>query len=144
MARFSSGMVAAGAGVALRPIFGLLSTATVTPVLREVKIVNTTAVACQYELVRFTGGTAGADQSEIKHRTDGPPALCVAKGLWTVDATIVDRTGEIVQLGAAIGSGEVMVFGESGLEGAIGATAGLGLVPIGTGQVCAVKFTWDE
>lgn len=137
-------MVAAGAGTATLPIFGILSTATVSCLLREIKLVNTTAVACQYEVVRFTGGTAGAAQTEVKHRVDAPPALGTVFGLWTVAATIVDRTGEIMQLGAAIGSGDIATFGENGLETALGATAGIGLVPIGTGQVCVVKMTWDE
>ncbi|MBA3565273.1 MAG: hypothetical protein H0W31_00270 [Actinobacteria bacterium] len=144
MARYSSGMVAAGAGVALRPIFGILSTATVSVQVREIKLVNTTAVVCQYEVVRFTGGTAGTGQAEVKHRPDAPTAIGTVFGLWTADATIVDRTGEIMQLGAAIGSGDIATFGDTGLETALGATAGIGLVPIGTGQVCVVKVTWDE
>ena len=144
MARYSSGMVAAGAGTTTLPIFGLLSTATVSCQVREIKLVNTTAVACQYEVVRFTGGTAGAAQTEVKHRPDAPAALGTVFGLWTAAATIVDRTGEIMQLGAAIGSGDIATFGDGGLETALGATAGIGLVPIGTGQVCVVKFTWDE
>lgn len=144
MARYSAGMVAAGAGTTLRPVFGLLSTATITGCVREIKVINTTATACQYEVVRFTGGTAGADVAEVDHRPDSPPASCLAKQLWTADATIVEKTGDIAQLGAAVGSGDVMVFGDTGLVTALGATAGIGLVPIGTGQIVVVKFTWDE
>lgn len=144
MARYSSGMVAAGAGTALRPILGLLSTATVTGVVVEIQLFNTTAVACTYEVVRFSGGTAGAAVAEVPLRVNGPPSICQVNQLWTADATIVDRTGDVLQLGAAIGSGVILTWGASGLETRLGATAGIGLVPIGTGQVCSTQITWDE
>ncbi|MDQ5822055.1 MAG: hypothetical protein M3540_11500 [Actinomycetota bacterium] len=144
MARYSSGMVAAGAGVALRPILGILSTATVSGLLRELHLWNTTAVACTYEVVRFTGGTAGAAQTEVKHRPNAPAALCTVFGLWTADATIVDRTGYHIRAGAADGAAAILTFGDNGLETALGATAGIGLVPVGTGQVCIAAYIWDE
>ena len=144
MGRYSAGMTAAGAGVALRPIIGLLSTATISPQLREVGLFNTTAVACTYRLVNFTGGTAGTGLTERKHRRDSPPALCLASGLWTADATIGEDTGYRMVLGAAIGSAAILTFGDGGVEAELGATSGLGLVPIGTGQVCEVYLVWDE
>lgn len=144
MARYSSGMTAAGAGTTVRPILGLLSTATVTGCVREIALCNTTATACTYEVVRFTGGTAGTDVAEVKHRPDSPAATCLAKQLWTADATIVDRTGDFMVLAAAVGSAQILTYGDTGLVTALGATAGIGLVPVGTGQVCTVKITWDE
>jgi hypothetical protein len=145
MARYSAGDTANGAGTTLRPVFALLSTATVTPILREVAMFNTTAVACTYELVAFTGGTAGAGSiAERRHRVNAPPALCLARDMWTADATITENTGYRLVLGAAIGSGAILTFGAEGVEAALGATAGLGLVPIGTGQICEVYFCWDE
>ena len=144
MARYSAGMTAAGAGVAARPIFGLLSTAAITPVLREVGVFNTTATSCVYRLVNFTAGTAGTGQTERRHRWRSAAADCLAFGLWTADATIGEDTGYRAVLGAAIGSGAILTFGAEGLEGELGATAGLGLVPVGTGQVCEVYFVWDE
>lgn len=144
MARYSAGMTAAGAGVALRPILGILSTATVSPILREVGITNTTATACTYRLVNFTGGTAGAGQTERKHRRNAPTAISTVFGLWTADATIGEDTGYRAVIGAGAGNGFVMTFGDTGLEPDLGATSGLGLVPIGTGQVCEVYMVWDE
>lgn len=144
MARYSAGMTAAGAGVALRPILGILSTATVSPVLREVGIYNTTATACTYRLVNFTGGTAGAAQVERKHRRNAPAAISTVFGLWTADATIGEDTGYRAIIGAGAGNGAVMTFGDTGLEAELGATSGLGLVPIGTGQICEVYFVFDE
>lgn len=137
-------MTAAGAGTTLRPILGILATASISPVLREVGLFNTTATACTYRLVNFTAGTAGTGQVERKHRRNAPGASCLVSGLWTADATIGEDTGFRFVLGAAIGSGCILTMGESGLEAELGATSGLGLVAVGTGQVCEAYFVWDE
>lgn len=144
MARYSSRMTAAGAGTSLRPIFAVLSIAAVAPVVREVSLWNTTAVACVYRLVRLTGGTAGATQTAGKYRQAAPAASSVPKGLWTADATIDEDIGEVISLAAQIGAAAIVNFGDTGIEGVVGTTKGIGLIPVGTGQVCEVKFTWDE
>jgi len=144
MARYSAGMTTAGAGSSVRPVFALLSTASVTGQLREIQAWNTTATAVAFRVVSFTGGTPGADQTEHKNRPLSPAASCIAKGLWTADATIVSDVGYRMQLGDAIGAAGIITFGDNGLETAAGATAGIGLVPIGTGQVIEVVFVWDE
>lgn len=144
MGRYSAGMTAAGAGTTLRPVLGILSTASISPVLREIAMFNTTAVSCIYRLVNFTGGTAGTGQTERKHRRNAPAAECAVSGLWTADATIGEDTGYRMVLGAAVGSAAILTFGAEGLEAELGATSGLGLVPVGTGQVCEVYFVWDE
>ena len=143
MARYSTRFTASGAGTSLRPVGALLSTATVTPILRQLAVFNTTTTACEYRLVSFTGGTAGAVQTERRHRRNSPASVCEVFDLWTVDATIVEDTGYGFRLGAAIGSGVIETFGAAGLEGDLGATAGLGLVPVGTGQVVTAQFVWD-
>lgn len=144
MARYSTRFTTTGAGTTLRPVAAILSTATVTPILRQLAVFNTTTTACEYRLVQFTGGTAGADQTERRHRRNAPAASGVVKGLWTADATIGEDTGYGFKLGAADGSGVIEVFGGEGLEGDLGATAGLGLVPVGTGQICVIQLVWDE
>lgn len=144
MARYSAGMTAAGAGTTLRPIFGVLATATSTPQLREIALFNTTAVACTYRLVQVTGGTPGATVASYEQRQNGPPALCLAKQLWTADATVNSDTGYRMVLGATIGSAAILTFGGDGVACALGATVALGLVPVGTGQVCEVYFVYDE
>jgi hypothetical protein len=142
MAEYSASMVAAGAGTTLRPVFGILSLAATSPVLKEVQVYNTTAVACQYRLVQLTGGTPGATVVARRLRRNAPPALCLAKQLWTADATIGEDLGYTFQLGAQIGSGVVLPIYD--VEGDIGATAAIGLVPIGTGQVVTVAMRWAE
>jgi len=144
MARYSAGMTAAGAGTSARPIFAVLGTATVAPILREIGIFNTTATACTYRLVNFTAGTAGTGQTERKHRRNAPTAVATTFGLWTADATIGEDTGYRIIVGAGAGNGAILTMGDTGLETELGATSGLGLVPIGTGQVCEVYFVWDE
>lgn len=145
MARYSTRVTAAGAGTSVRPIVALLNTATVTGILRECGLFNTVAVECVYRLVRLTGGTAGADLTETRHRRAAPAASCVAKGLWTADATIDEDAGYGFELAAAKGSGVVLTFGEEGLETHdVGTTKGIGLVPVGTGQICEAYFVWDE
>ena len=144
MARYSAGMTAAGAGTTLRPIFGLLNTASIAGLLREVSLWNTTAVACTYRLVELTAGTAGATVAAHKYRDNAPPALVLAKQLWTADATIGEDTGYRFVLGAQIGAAAILTFGDPGVEADLGATSALGLVPVGTGQVCEVCFVWDE
>lgn len=145
MARYSSGMLADGAGTTLRPVFALLATATVSGVLRQVEVTNSTDIACTYRLVNFTGGTAGAAQTARRHRRNAPPATCSPRAMWTADvAAIGEDTGYRFRLGAAQGSAWIETFGDEGLEVELGATSGLGLVPVGTGQVVAVNFVWDE
>jgi hypothetical protein len=137
-------MTAAGAGTTIRPILGILSTASISPVLREVGLFNTTATACTYRLVNFTAGTAGTGQIERKQRRNAPAASCAVSGLWTADATIGEDTGYRFVLGAGIGAGVVLTMGGEGLEAELGSTSGLGLVAVGTGQICEVYFVWDE
>lgn len=144
MGRYSAGMTAAGAGTSARPILGILSTASVSPVLREVGLFNTTTTACTYRLVNFTGGTPGTGQTERKHRRNSAAATAAVSGLWTADATIGEDTGYRLVVGAAVGAGGILTFGAEGVEAELGATSGLGLVPVGTGQVCEVYFVWDE
>lgn len=144
MARYSAGMTAAGAGTSVRPILGILGTSTISVILREIGLYNTTTTGCVYRLVNFTGGTAGTGQTERKHRRNAPAATGAVSGLWTADATVGEDCGYRWVLGAAMGSAAILTFGAEGVESELGSTSGLGLVPVGTGQVCEVYFVWDE
>jgi hypothetical protein len=145
MARYSCGMTATIAGTSVLPNFALLNTAAVSGIVREVGLFNTTATACAYRLVRFTGGTAGAEQTEVKHRRSAPAAIVVPRAGWTATATIDEDLGYRLQLGAAVGSAAILSFGAEGIETHdLGTTKGIGFVPIGTGQICEVYFVWDE
>jgi hypothetical protein len=68
----------------------------------------------------------------------------LAKQLWTADVSSLLDTGYRIQLGAQIGAGGILTFGDNGLRCALGSTIALAIQPIGTGQVCEVYFVWDE
>lgn len=146
MARYSAGQTAAGAGTTVRPILGLLATAAVQPRLREMGLFNTTTTACVYELVQITGGTPGATVTNYDQELGGNArtATVLCKQLWTADGNTVIKTGYRISCGAAIGAGAIETFGGLGITCALGATIALGLIPVGTGQVCEVYFVWDE
>lgn len=144
MARYSSGMTTTIAGTALRPVFALLNAAASSGLVREFHLFNTTTTACAFKVVKFTGGTAGAGQVEAKFRANAPAAVCAVVAGYTADVTIDEDTGIRAELGAAVGSGVILPFGDNGLEHGVGATKGIGLIPIGTGQILEVAVIWDE
>jgi hypothetical protein len=137
-------MTAAGAGTTVRPIFGVLATTAVAPKLREIGLFNTTTTSCVYELVSISGGTPGATVTAYAQDLGAAATpIALAKQLWTADGTAT-KTGYRIVCGAAIGSGAILSFGDNGVRPALSATIGLGLVPVGTGQICEVYFVWDE
>jgi len=145
MGRYHAGMTAAGAGTTVRPIFGILATAAVSPKLREISVWNNTGTACEFRLVYLTGGTPGATVTAFADDLGMlATPTCLAKQLWTADATIVADCGPRIRLGAADGSSAFHVFGDNGIRPLLGATAAIGLVPVGTGQIVSVSFAWDE
>ncbi len=150
MARFSAG-VRATAGTAARPMMSLYSAAASTGVLREVGVFNTTATAVEIFLTRLSDtGTQGAGLTEGRYNPKGPPALCTAFTTHTADATYSEDLGYRAVLGAAIGSGVIWTFGDSGLMVSAADAAevvgnGIGVsLENGTGQICQVYFVWDE
>jgi len=143
MAHYYSGMTTTIAGTTTLPCFSILSTATVAPTLREIAVWNTTSVACAYRLVTFTGGTAGAAQT-VRAPSGVPPALCITRAGYTGAVTVVADVGPRFRLPAADAGAVILGFGGDGIWGDAGATAGIGLIPIGTGQILEVYFGWDE
>ncbi len=150
MSRFSAG-VRTTAGTSLRPMMSLYSPAASTGILREVGCFNTTTTALEIFLTRLTDtGTQGAGLTEARYNPKGPPALCTAFTTHTADVTLGDDLGYRAVLGAAVGSGVIWTFGDSGLQ--IGlpdavelVTNGIGLIlENGTGQICQTYFVWDE
>ena len=150
MARFSAG-ARTTAGTAARPMMSIYSAAASLGTLREVGCFNTTATAVEIFLTRLSdAGTQGAGLTEARHNIKGPPALLTCFTTHTADATYGEDLGYRAVLGAAVGSGVIWTFGESGLV--IGAadtaelvTLGIGIsLENGTGQICQTYFVWDE
>lgn len=144
MAEYSAGMTAEGAGTSVRPILAIQGSSTVSGIVKAFSIFNTTATACAYRLVRYTAGTAGTAQTETKNRLTAPAAICTVTGLHTADATITEDLGYRAYLPAAIGAGAIVPLGAGIETPTAGTTPGIGLVAIGTGQVCEVMFYWAE
>ncbi len=150
MSRYSAG-ARTTAGTAARPMMSIWSAAASTGTLREVGCFNTTATAVEIFLTRLTAvGTAGALLTESAYNPKGPPALCTVNTTHSADATLGDDLGYRAVLGAAVGSGVIWTFGDSGIV--IGlpdavelVTNGIGIIlETGTGQICQTWFTWDE
>ena len=136
MAEYVTGMTATIAGTALRPAISISGSSTVSGILTRITAFNTTNLPCAYRLVRYTGGTAGAGQNESKKRLNAPAAICTVQAGHTADVTITEDLGYRIEVPGAIGAGASISL-DSGVETPIaGTTPGLGLVAVGTGQVC--------
>jgi len=150
MARFSAGARASSAGSATVPAGSLYASATVRAVLRECGVANTTVTgsfdAALYRLT--TTGTQGTGLTEDPHWptvAGGPAASCTAFNTHSVAPTLGNPVGYIWPIGAAVGSGIVWTFGDSGLIIPVGTANGIGiLVPNGTPQIWTFWFCWDE
>lgn len=145
MARYSIAGRSTIAGTALRALASLYASAGVGFKLREVGVFNTTSSALAIALVRLTAtGTQGAGLTEAEYDEDaaGPSATGFAG--HTADATV----GQVIRqasLGAAVGSGVIWTFGDTGIVVQPGTSNGLGIIiPTGTGQICDYYFDWDE
>jgi len=144
MARFSTGVLTA-AGSTTLPIISLYAGATGGGTIREIGITNTTATAVALKVIRLSAtGTQGAVLVETKHDPNSGAALCEGFTTHTVTAANTDL-GYRTVLGAAIGSGVIWTFGDTGLVIALGTSNGVGvMVENGTGQVCQAYICWDE
>ena len=145
MARYSIAGRSTVVGTTLRAMASLFSTAAVTARIVEVGVFNTTSTAVAVSLVRFTNATGvGAGLTESKHRPESPAATCTGFAGHTADGAVGD-TLAYASLGAAVGSGVIWTFGDSGVFTLIGTANGVGLIcPVGTGQICDYTVTWDE
>ena len=150
MSRYSAG-ARTTAGTAARPMMSIWSAAASTGALREVGCFNTTATAVEIFLTRLTAvGTAGSLLTESPYNPKGQPPLCTVNTTHTADATLGDDLGYRAVLGAAVGSGVIWTFGDTGIV--IGlpdavelVTNGIGIIlETGTGQICQTWMVWDE
>jgi hypothetical protein len=134
------------AGSTTLPIISLYGSTTVRPKIREIGLFNTTTTAVALKVVRVTTtGTQGTALTEMPLIPEDPAAIATAFNTHSVAPTIT--TGDLyrVDLGAAIGSGVVLKFEETGLG--IPATANNGIavvVSTGTGQAVDATIIWEE
>jgi hypothetical protein len=133
------------AGTNVLPQFSLFAIANRTGKVREVGIFNTTSTAFAAALARATAvGTPGTGLTESKYDGGAPDASMTGFAGHTVAATI----GEVLRqcsLGAAVGSGVIWTFGDTGILIPAGTANGAGvIVPTGTGQITDFHLDWDE
>lgn len=133
------------AGTTLRAQFSLYAPASSGGRVREVGLFNTTATAFAAQLARLTAtGTQGAALTEAEYDENAPPPLMTGFAGHTADATVGQKIRQ-ASLGAAIGSGVIWTFGDSGLVIAPGTSNGIGpIIPTGTGQITDYHMDWDE
>jgi hypothetical protein len=148
VARFAAAWRTAGVGSATLPMASLYAQATGALWLVEVGITNTTAIAFEVSLKRFsTLGTVGAivpavgyEENDVNVTTKG-----IAADTHTGTAP-TGVAGEIrrASIGASIGSGIIWTFGGRGLFIPSGTANGVGLISIqANGQISDVYFSWD-
>lgn len=147
MARFSASWKTNGAGSSTLPIGSVFATSGVRPRLVEVGVFNTTSTAVELQLMRFTAvGTPGSTITAAYEDDNSQSAITTAKDTHTVAPT----KGAVIRqftLAAVVGSGLIFTFGGGKTSGLVIPNTtgdGIGLIPVGTGQICNVSFTWDE
>lgn len=123
----------------------LYATTGVRPRIVEVGVFNTTATACAVGLaVASATGTQGAGLTEVSETDSSHTIIATGFNTHTADATVGACLRQ-ASLGAAIGSGVIWTFGDSGIELTNATTSGLVIVcPTGTGQHLDFWIVWDE
>lgn len=145
MPRFSSSFRTTGAGSTTLPLASIYGIAGIGGWLREVGVFNTTATAVAVGLARLTtAGTQGAGKTEAEDDPDGNAASCTVFDTHTGGPTISDELRRAT-LAAAVGSGVIWTFGDTGIKIPTGTGNGIGIIiTVGTGQICDVYLTWQE
>jgi hypothetical protein len=143
--RFTAGMRSTGAGSATLPIGGLMGVAARDGHLVEVGVFNTTTTAFGVRIARITAlGTPGSGLTEEEYvgTMEGP--VFTALDTWTGAATISAASLRQASIGAAIGAGVIWTFSGEGVYMPAGTANGIGIVPVGTGQIADWYMEWTE
>ncbi len=149
MSGYSYGFRATGPGTNLLPLASIYAIASRRLILREVHVVNTTAVAVAVALQRLTSAaTAAAETGETQRDVDTAAVVGDVRDTHTsTGPTITAGFIEAWVLGAVVGSGVVWEFKDDAHPLIIpaGTANGIGVtIPTGAGQICDITFVWDE
>jgi hypothetical protein len=145
MARFSIAGRSTVVGTTVRAVASVFAIASRTVKVREVGVFNTTATAVAVALCRFTNATGvGAALTEVPYDEAGPANNATGFAGHTADGA-VGANIRYASLGAAVGSGVIWTFGDTGLIIAAGTANGIGIIcPTGTGQILDYYIDFDE
>jgi hypothetical protein len=144
--RYSAGLLTS-AGSTTLPLFAIVGASTIRPRVWEIGLFNTTAVAVALKLVRMTtAGTPGTAASAIcTHVPEDSAPVAAFRGTYTGAAPTITDAGYRCVLGAAVGSGCIWTFGDTGIIIPAVTAAGLGVVAEnGTGQAIQAYGVWSE
>jgi len=146
MARYSVAGRASAAATATLPAVSLFAGAAGAGKIREIGLFNTTTTSFVLTLRRFTAkGTQGAGLTEIGYEPNTPASQCQGFDAHSVTPTITAGVFRQAMLGAAVGSGVIWTFGDTGLIIPLGVENGYGILcPTGTGQIFDYSIDWDE
>lgn len=145
MRLYAAGGTSTNGGTAARPVGGIMAIAAREGFVREIGVFNTTVTACAFRVARLTAaGTPGTTITSERYETTDVAADMVVSNSWSADGTISASSLRRGQLGAAIGSGVIWTFGSRGIHIPAGTANGVGIVPIGTGQVVEFYIDWAE
>jgi len=145
MSRYSIAGRSTVAGTTVRAVASLFAIASRSLKVREVGVFNTTSTAVAVALVRFTNATGvGAGLTEVAYDELGPAPNGTGFAGHTADGAVGSPI-RYASLGAAIGSGVIWTFGETGIIINAGTANGIGIIcPTGTGQILDYYIDWDE
>ena len=129
---------------AARPGVSLFSIAATGAKIREIGVFNRTSTAFTVGVARMTANTGvGAGLTEVDW-DEASPAGCTGFAGNTSDGTLGSPFRQ-ASVGAAVGSGVIFTFGDSGILIKVGLANGVGVyVPQGTGQLFDYYIDWDE
>ena len=147
--RYSAGLLTT-AGSTTLPLAALVGASTLRPRVWEVGVFNTTSTAVALRLCRLNGTSAGtpgaAASATLQYVPEDTAPVAAVRGTYSSTApTVLSDAGYRCVLGAAVGSGCIWTFGDSGICIPAVTNAALAiLVENGTGQACQVYFCWSE
>ena len=144
----TAGEIMTGVGTTTLPAQALVGTATNRLELIEIAITNTTSTACVYKLMRIsTAGTPGTSLTSTPHDPTDTITGVVKQAYTSTAPTSGADFGYRFEIPANVGAGVIRPLNPGGVGLIIPATAaaGIGLfIATGTGQICAVDWTWIE
>lgn len=141
----TAGATMTGVGSTTLPAQALVGSASARLELLEICVVNTTAVACVWHLLRLTGaGTPGSSLTSAQHDTADVAPTGVVKQVYTGTApTAGADLGYRLRIPGVVGAGIIRTF-EGLIIPATAAAAIAIIIDAGSGQLCDVDWTWIE